>query len=529
MLGPLGLIDPDDPPLTLADPIIEIAEEYLIVPTGLGAGGPLRLTAEQVEFLMAWYAVDHRGRRLLYRRGKLRMAKGWAKSPIGGVVAFAGLVGDVVPDGLDAHGRPVGRPHPSPWIQVAATSEDQTDNLYGQLFEMLRDSAAVDDFGLDLGVTRTMLTNRPGRIEPVTASAGAREGQPVSEVLMEETHLWKASNGGKALAAVLRRNAAKMNARTLELTNAHAPGAGSVAETSEAAIRSGRIAGALLVSREAPPVDLEDPAALREALGYAYGLASMDRGGWVDLDRLVEEAPDTEPSEYRRFYLNQIVAPEEAPFDLTAWAGLANADAVLVEGDAVALGFDGSETGDATALYACRWPDWLLVPLGVWEHPLDELGRPVSGWRVPRSEVKERIRWAGRTFRLVRGYADDAGWQSEIDELNAELGEGFMRFPHRSDSRIGPAGERFSTMVRERTLRHTGADPWLLRHVANARRVPCGPQGSGWWRPVRRVEGQPIDCLSAALSAVHALGDAVARGDVGASEPTEMTPMVAFT
>lgn len=528
MFGPLGLIDPDDPPLSLADAAIELAEEYLTVPTGVGAGQPLRLTGEQVEFLILWYAVDPHGLRYAHRRGVLRMAKGWAKSPIGAVIAFNEFVGEVVPDGLDAHGRPVGRPHPAPWVQIAATAEDQTDNLYGQMFDMLRDSPAVDDFAMDLGVTRTMLRGRPGRIEPVTSSAGAREGQPVSAVLLEETHLWRVTNGGRALAAVLRRNAAKMGSRTLELTNAYAPGSGSVAERSEEAIRAGKAPGALLVAREGPPVDLDDRVALRDALAVAYGQASMDRGGWVDLDRLVEEAADTEPSEYRRFYLNQIVAPEEAPVDLATWGELANADARLVEGDTIALGFDGSISGDATCLYAVRWPDWTLFPIGVWEPPVDELGVRLKDWRVPRSEVIDRIRWACTTFKVARGYFDDAGWMTELDELAGEFGESVMRFPHRVDRRIGPACERFSSMVAERTLRHTG-DPVLIRHMGNARKAVIGREGSTWWRPARRVDGQPIDALSAAVSAVHALGDALARNELGADDVPDLDPVFGFT
>ena len=53
-MGPLGLIDLAHPPLTLAEPLIAQAEEYLRVPSGLGANEPLRLTDEQVEVLWAW-------------------------------------------------------------------------------------------------------------------------------------------------------------------------------------------------------------------------------------------------------------------------------------------------------------------------------------------------------------------------------------------------------------------------------------------------------------------------------------------
>lgn len=537
-MGPLGLIDLARPPLTLAEPLIVQAEEYLRVPSGLGANEPLRLTDEQVEVLWAWYAVTPNGRKFVHNRKLiLRMAKGWAKSPIGAVIVFNGLTGDVVPDGLDAYGRPVGRPHPRPWWQVAANALDQTDNLYKQFYDMLSESAAVDDFHLDLGITRTT-TRGGGLVEPVTSEAGTREGQPISGAALEETHLYRPSNGGVAMADTIGRNATKFNARTIELTNAYVPGQGSTAQRSEEAVAKGRGSGVLLVKREAePPVDdeqMRDPVWVRKQLAGVYGSASTDRGGWVDLDRITQdivEAPDDRLAQQRRFFFNQLVAPEEHALDLVRWGQLANADARLTVGDTIALGFDGSDSHDATALYACRWPDWVVFELGVWEPPVDDTGRKVGSWRVPRGEVVAKIRDVCESYRVVRGYADDAGWQSEIDTLNGEFGQSFMRFPHRQDQRIGPACERWQTMIDESTLRHDGM-PTLARHAANARKVLIGrqdrPDAAKWWRPARRVEGQPIDALSAAISAVHALGDAVGAGEV---EPADEVspPMFRFT
>jgi hypothetical protein len=495
------VVDENTP--TLAWPIIDLAEEYLTVPTGPRAGERLQLTAEQIEFLIAWYEVDPRGRRFVWRRGVLRMAKGWAKSPIGAVVCFAGLVGDVMPDGLDAAGRPVGRPHPSPWVQVAATSEDQTDNLFAQLYEMLRDSPAIDDLHLDLGVTKIGRKGLPGRIEPVTSSAGAREGQPVSEVVLEETHLWNRQNGGRALAAVLRRNAAKMNARTLELTNAFAPGAGSVAELSEDAITSGRVPGALLVCREGPLVDdLHDGPAVRAALAETYGLASTDRGGWVDLDRLVAEAPDTEPGEYRRFYLNQVTSEEQDLVEWAVWQALA-VPGDLQPDDMIAVGFDGSDSDDATALYAVRWPDWKLFRLGLWERPEDA---PTT-WRVPRHEVNETLELAFEQYRIVRLYADPPRWQTDIDRWTASYGDDVVHgFSTASNTKADALTDRFCTMVRTGELRHAG-DEALDRHVAAARRVPT-PSGFR----IGKKDTRKIDAVIAASLALHAMGDALEAG-----------------
>lgn len=521
----LGLIDLARPPLTLAQSQIDLAEEYLFVPSGLGAHEPMRLTAEQVEVLWAWYAVTPNGRRFIHNRKLLvRMAKGWAKSPLGAVCMFAELVGDVVPDGLDANGQPVGRPHPNPWLQVAANSLDQTDNLYKQFYDMLKESPAIDDFHIDLGITRSMLPNG-GLIEPVTSESGTREGQPISGAALEETQTYRVSNGGVAMAATIHRNATKMNARVIELYNAYVPGAGSVAQRSEEKIAKNRASGVLFVCRQGQkPKDADqvrDEVWVREQLEQVYGQAALSQGGWVDLERVTQdivEAGDEELAQQLRFFFNIVTDPDESALDLTKWGQLANADLRLTKGDVIALGFDGSDSADSTALYACRWPDWAVFEIQVWERPLDEAtGLKVKGeWRVNRAEVKARIRQTCLDMRVVRGYADDAGWQSEIDELNGEFDKGFMRFPHRRDERIGPACERWSTMIDEGTLRHDGG-PTLAAHSANARKVHIGNAESKWWRPGRRIEGQPIDALSAAISAVHALGDAVAHGECEAT------------
>jgi len=522
-LGPLGLVDLDDPPLSLADDAIALAEEYLRVPSGVKAGEPLVLTPEQIEFLIEWYRVTPDGRAFVWQRGMLVGPKGWSKSPLGALDAFFDLIGGSIPDGLDAYGNPVGRPHPAPWIQIAGTSEDNTDNLYGQFYEALRDSTSLDDYGIDLGLTRTFLTGRPGKVEPVTASSTSRTGNPVSKVLREETWLWSRTNGGHALAAALNQNARKMGARVLDLTNRWRPGTDSTAERTSKAVQAGRDRTLIVAIGGRPVPDIFDDAVALDGLRDRYGSHATERGGWVDLRQLLDDRPpgDTSEAQWRQLYLNEETAEVGDAFDPVAYQEMASADARLVEGDTIALGFDGSDTGDASALYAVRWPDWTVFALAVWERPSDPItGARVREWKVPRPEVKAKIRWALETFRVVRGYADPAHWQTEIDEFSDEFGESFMRFPHHSASRIGPACERWQTMFDERTLRFApDPDGTLARHATNAMRVPCGPVSANWWRPGRKVEGQPIDAFSAAIAAVHALGDAVANGLTAAEQP----------
>src|ERR1035437_6285857 len=95
------------------------------------------------------------------------------------------------------------------------------------------DGRAADELRIDLGRTRLYLRDRPGRLEPVTASAGSREGQRLTKVTADETWLWNPRNGGTKLIRTLRRNVAKMGGRSVETTNAPILGERSVAEQSD--------------------------------------------------------------------------------------------------------------------------------------------------------------------------------------------------------------------------------------------------------------------------------------------------------
>jgi hypothetical protein len=251
--------------------LVDFYEDSFIVPSGPDYGKPLHLTDEQVTFIVRLYQLHPVTGKRIYRRAGLRRPKGWGKSPL--VAAWAGgeLVGPVVFDGWDAAGEPVGRPQPTPWVQIAACSIDQTDNTYAPVYEMLSESPRVDDLGLDVGLTRVHLRDHPGRLEPVTASAGSREGQPVTAAALDEVQFWVDGNGGTRLAAVIRRNVSKMGGTTVETGNAFRPGAGSVGEATEQASRRGQ-AGLLYDSREGPEVkDLSDRQVLRASLEVAYG------------------------------------------------------------------------------------------------------------------------------------------------------------------------------------------------------------------------------------------------------------------
>ncbi|HEY9416871.1 MAG TPA: hypothetical protein VIQ30_19110, partial [Pseudonocardia sp.] len=216
--------------------VAQWAEQMVAQPDGDEAGRPWRWTRSQLNFVVWWYAIDEAGK-WLYRRGQIVLPKGAGKSPLVAALGCCELAGPVIFDGWDASGLPVGRPHPSPWVQLAAVSQDQTVNTMSLVIQMLREGKATDYVdGLDTGLSR-IFTDR-GRLEPVTASAPSREGQRLTAAVLDETHHWLVANGGHRLAATIRRNLAKMGGRSLETTNAWRPGEDSVAErTSEYAAK----------------------------------------------------------------------------------------------------------------------------------------------------------------------------------------------------------------------------------------------------------------------------------------------------
>src|SRR5439155_10971791 len=237
--------------------VLDWMSDYL--PSPRNDAQPFTPTNEQAEQILLWYAVHPVTGEFIYRRWLQLRAKGWGKSPLVGAVMLAELgaakeldSAPVLFGGWAAQGEPSGRPwgtggHPPAWVQIAAVSEDQTQNTYSALHQMLtaNEHKAAKALGIDDGLTRLFLHGRPGRLEPVTASAGSREGQPITAAVLDESHLYLPRNGGVRLARTIRNNASKMKSRTIETANAPMLGEGSVAEHSLNAAQAG-CAGILL-------------------------------------------------------------------------------------------------------------------------------------------------------------------------------------------------------------------------------------------------------------------------------------------
>jgi len=506
------------PERTLGWEILGWTREYLLQPDGPDAGKPWNYTDEQARLLLWWYAIDERGR-FMWRRGMLRRAKGWGKDPFGATVSAVEFVGPCRFDRWNADGEPVAKSHPAAWIQIAAVSKDQTRNTM-TLFPAMLSPAAINEFGIDLGKEILFADSGRRRLEAVTSSPRALEGGRTTFTLKNETQHWLANNDGHEMAKVIARNLTKSrdgSARALAIANAPEPGEDSDAERdwdAYQAIRQGRSRGKgfLYDSIEAPPdTELADEEQLRAAL-----IATRGDSEWLDIDRHVEEIydPQNTPATSRRFYLNQLVAAEDAWIAPHQWDQLA-ADLELrledgtiaptpeplEDGQEIALGFDGGKTDDHCVLIGCRISDGFVFTLGNWD-PDEHEGE------APRELIDGVVRNAMTRYVVCAFFADLAEWESYIDTWALDFGKTFevkatakhavawdMR-GHQKETTIEI--EALHTAIEEKAFRHDG-NPRTAQHFHNARRWP-----NTWGVTVRkehRESKRKIDAVPATMLA----------------------------
>jgi hypothetical protein len=451
----------------------------------------------------------------------------WGKDPFAAAQVWCQALGEVQFDGWDADGEPVGRPVPTPWIQCAGNAEEQCDNTFRPIVTMGRDGPLANWAGLDVGESRVNLPNG-GRIEPVTASARARQGARLTYTTLTESHLMVESSGGLKLGRTLKRNAAGMDGRWLEITNAWDPSELSVAQqTCEA-----KAPGVYIDYR--PPrgrIDLDDDAALKSELAFVYGDSAIQRGGWVRVERIMMDIRDaaTGEGEARRYFLNEVSVGSKDAVDALKWAAQARPDELLAPGVQVALGFHGSQTRDATSLVASRVSDGRLFHLRTWERPPHV---PATEWEVPREDVDVAVRDAFKAYDVCVMFATPATWQTEVNVWAGEYEKRVLELWLNSEMRMDQVVERFQTAHRgSDEITHDGSAT-LTTHALGAalangkRRASAEERQPGqtdhYQRVVRKSWGTSCSAFLAALLAYEARGWAIEHGALGEKGPPNL-------
>jgi hypothetical protein len=488
------------PTQTLGWEILVWCNRNLLLPDGR----PWEHTPEQARFLLWWYALDDAGR-FLYRNGVLQRLKGWGKDPLAATIAAAEFVGPCRFSHWE-NGAPVAQDNPQAWVVVAGVSKDSTRTTM-TVFPWLFQQHTIDEYGIDIGKEIIYAERGARRIEAVTSSPRALEGGRSTFTIAGETQHWLATNDGWEMAAVIERNAAKSpdgSSRTLAITNAYEPGEESVAEATRDSwenVQVGRAVdvGLLYDSLEAAPSVTLDPEILPAVLQEIRGDST-----WLDIPRIVQEIMDSRnpPSRSRRFWLNQIVATEDAWVTPQEWDVLADRQVRVDKGELVALGFAGPLTDDHSALMGCRISDGYLFTLGVWDPAK-------TGGEAPRAAIDRAVRAAFEHYDVVAFFSDLHPWESYVDRWMLELGGKLCAFASsrhkvawdmraRQKEFTLEGAERTHNEITEQALKHDG-DARVRQHVHNARRRP-----NAWgvsFGKEHRESSRKVDSLAALILA----------------------------
>lgn len=540
---PWSPLDDDEFP-TLGYDVADWMTEFLLRPDAEDVE-PFIPTQEQIDFLVRLYELDPTTGKRVKHRAVLSRPRGWGKSPFVAAIMAAEAMGPVLCDGWDVDGQPVGVPWSrfrTPLVQITATTDDQTDNTWIPLLEMLRGSPAEGEYGVD--AMDSFVAMRRGKIERRTSSATSVKGSRAVAASLDQTETWVPGNGGPRLAKTLRNNATKLGGMTIETPNAFTIGENSVAETTARfaeLVAAGKVkpeaARTLLYDHRGAPLetDIADRVSLIEGLRVAYGDASGDpRGcvihdppctpGWVDIERTADDfwATDADPAEMCADFLNQISSASDAWLTMPELRAIEAHDKAISTTEPITLGFDGSEgrkigIADSTVLIGYSVTQKHLFKIGIWSQPDGPKG---EGWKPPRLEIEQKVRETFEQFNVVGFYADpSAGWAGDVKAWEARWSSRLkakisvsepIRYPQRNVSATCENFAQLLSAIREQRVTYDGS-PEMTAHFLNARKSPR-QAGYVLVKPADDQDYSKIDAAWGAMFAFKAGLDAVGKG-----------------
>jgi hypothetical protein len=506
-------------------------ERHCIVPDGFDQGEPFELTDWQAWFVVNHYRVKAAAKfgqlapAFQYRRSQVVLPQKAGKGPLTAAQVCLESVGPSLFAGWANRGdeyrcrdwgcrcgwryayepgEPMGMPWPTPLVQITATSEDQTDNIYDALKPMIN-LGPLHHLIPKTGEEFIRLPNG-GRIDVVTSNARARLGQRVTFVPWDESALYTTRNGMRKVFDTQSRGLAGMGGRGVETTNAWDPAEESVAQaTAQAKAQD------IFRLHPLPPDDLRYTVKRDRRRIHRIVYAGSP---WVDLDSIEAEAAELlerDPGQAERFFGNRPSSGSGKAFDLARWDTLARDAATIDLGAAVTVGFDGSKFDDATGIVVTDVATGLQVVHRFWENDGSD------DWEVPDAEVDAAMAEVFDLYKVLRAYCDPPYWESAVDRWAGRYGTRRVTAWWTNRPRqMCMAVRSFVNGQAGGELGHNG-DPDYRRHIGNAHRKTESVRdddGRPMWTIQKERRGSPakIDLVMAGVLSWEARGDAIAKG-----------------
>lgn len=196
----------------------------------------------------------------------------------------------------------------------------------------------------------------------------------------------------------------------------------------------------------------------------------------------------------RQLRLGQWITGVEGWMPWGLWDSVKDSERSVEPGERIVLGFDGSASGDSTALIGCTVHDPHLFVLGLWENPGDKR------WRVPRAEVARTVDEAFEKYDVAELACDPWGWRSELESWSEKHGEKrVIEWNTAHAQRMAPATDRMYQAVKEGTVTHSG-DPDLASHISH-----CVAKSTALGDLVAKDRKNSPRKIDAAIAAITAL------------------------
>lgn len=432
--------------------------EYLVTPRGHGAGEPFRLRPFQREICRGSFAPGVRTALVSIPRanGKTMMAAALAVAEL-----FVGP--------------------PSAEVLVVASDQRQANITLKYARRMVELNPVLAE-RVQVYADRLYLPENDATLLPLPAEVGALHGHDPSLLIVDELHV--------VTEAVWEAVTSVAGKRPESLTLAISTPASSPDSVMWRLVEHGR-RGA-------------DPAFYLKEFAAPEGCAVGDRRAWrignpalscrdafLAEDGLAAALQTIREPVFRQLRLGQWVTGVESWLPFGAWDACA-ADRTVQPRERVVLAFDGSASGDSTALVGCTLDGHLFVE-GLWENPGDDR------WRVPRADVDRAVDVAFARYDVIELACDPWGWRSEIEQWASRHGERrVVEWNTAHAARMAPATDRLYQAVVTKSVAHDG-DSRLAAHVAHcvAKRTPMGDLVS----KDKRGSPRKIDAAVAAIVA----------------------------
>lgn len=425
--------------------IAAFTREFLTVPKGTGALEPFRLRPWQSAIVKTMYPPT--GKRP--RQGLVSMPRGNGKSGLAAALAVYALMADGVPGAS---------------VLVVASDERQARIVFNSARRMIELDERLSE-QVQVFTDRIYVPSTDSTMMPLPAEPAALQGWDPTLVIVDELHVvtddvWEAMSlaSGKRLESLTLAISTPSDRLDSVMWRLVEYGRQSPDDKSFRLVEYGAPDGCALDDRD------------------AWSAANPALGDFLHADALETNVRTTPEASFRRYRLGQWVGAADSWLPWGAWDDVKGENGAPDEGTPVVLAFDGSASGDSTALIGCTIPTSddeqpHLFTVGLWEAPEDD-----PRWRVPRHEVAGTIATAFDTWDVRELAADPWGWRSELEEWAAEHGaEKVVEWNTAHAGRMAPATDRLYAAVMGHAVTHDG-HAQVAAHVANAqaKRTPMG-------------------------------------------------------